>query len=207
MSVQGSAEKVGDIRQLPRLKGRKPRTLPPAGSPVISGLERKYQETLGSLKKLQEQEFDWEGFAGYEEATANFYLRLRELEKTLVCLEGSIRQFDPNWVYGRKRHMEPKVKRSSPMLPKNSFKPALISVLRRAAQPLTVKEIADESAKELGLPMNSRGERQRVWGLTYNALRASLDQGYVVCFEGSPARWSARPNSHSDGRREPRFGS
>ncbi len=158
-------------------------------SAVLNALERKYQETLGAKKALQESEYEWQGFDGFEMAETRYLERLSQLNTTLAALEKSIRTFDPDWL--RKRMMAPKVSRSSPHLPKGTLKPVIVKVLRDASEPLTVKDIAARVAQKLGLPMHRRDQRQRLWIGTYNALRSACDSGYVKCLDCHPAKWFA----------------
>jgi len=170
------------------------RKAPANPSPVLRSLERKYQETLGAKKKLQESEYEWQGFNGFEEAEHAYLQRLAQLDSTLAALEQSIREFDPDWQ--RKRLMEPKLLRATRALPKGSYSSALPKVMHAAEKPLTVKEISERIARELDLPMVTRDQRQKAYAATYNSLRRSLEKGYVECLDCQPAQWvSAAPTS------------
>lgn len=170
-----------------RLKGGPP-------NKSISGLERKYRETLGEIKKLREEELDWQGFDGFEQADATYKRRLKQLNDQLVAIEQSIRLFDPDWL--RKRHMAPLARRSSPLLSKGVFRKALLKILREAQQPLTVANIAENVARELILPMGTRAERQKMWQTTYNALRSLEARKSVTCLCSSPSLWLLGLKSH-----------
>ena len=164
-------------------------------SPVLSALEREYQQALGEKKKLQEAEYEWHGFNGFEMAEETYLRRLAQIEGTIKALERSIRIFDPEW--SRKRQMAPKVRRSSPKLPKGTFKPAFVEVLQATRDPLTVKEIAALAAQKLGVPMHSYEQQRRIWRQTYAALRSAYDRGYVICLDCHPSKWlSASLTSH-----------
>lgn len=166
----------------------------------MAGLERKYQETLGKLKELQEAEYEWQGFDGFELAEKYYQERLEQLQETLKAIRTTLLQFDPGW-NSRERFMEPKIKRTSPHSPKGSGTRALIKVLREGGEPLTVNEIAQRMALELGRPMKRRDQRQSVWSMAYSALQSALKAGYVECLGGKPAKWrEVAPNSHSEGR-------
>lgn len=172
---------------------RKPGTANP--SPVLNALERKYQEALGKKKTLQEAEYEWQGFDGFEMAETYYLQRLSQIDATLASLENAIREFDPDW--NRKRHMAPKVKRSSPLLPKGTLKPVLVKVLNTATEPLTVKEIAARVALELGLAVRDLDQKSRLYRATYNALRSAYDRGCVKCLDCHPNKWfSASLTSH-----------
>ena len=71
--------------------------VPSSGSHVIGGLERKYQETIGEIKQLDEALYEWDGRAGF--ALANKYeIELRARHRaSLVSLENSIRLLDSKW--------------------------------------------------------------------------------------------------------------
>ncbi|HEX4160255.1 MAG TPA: hypothetical protein VHY79_17455 [Rhizomicrobium sp.] len=194
-SCYDDAHKYAPLRAFPAPHEHQRKSLPRAGSPVLGGLERKYQETLGKKKQLQEAEYEWQGFDGFELAEKRYAELLTRVNSDLLMLENSIRMFDPDWT--RKRLMAPRVKRTSRLLPRNAFKIALVKVMRAAKEPLTVREITALIARNLDLPMHRRDQRQRVWNMAYNALRSSHKKGHVECSDCSPAKWFAvAPRSH-----------
>jgi hypothetical protein len=69
-----------------KLSRRKPSQLEPTGSPVLTALELKYREALGALKSLQEAEYNWQGFNGFDEAQKAYQERLLQLQRTLAAL-------------------------------------------------------------------------------------------------------------------------
>src|ERR1700733_1378730 len=104
---------------------RRPATNP---SPVLNALERKYQETLGSIKELKEAEYEWVGRDGYDLAEQWYRQRLFALEGMLANIETTSRAFDPLWK--RKALMVPIIPRTSrPLLDKNEFRTAFYAVV------------------------------------------------------------------------------
>lgn len=191
MVKETTAPEVGDgsRNRYPPPKERNRNTLPASPLQSVRGLERKYRETLGELKALQEAEYEWVGRDGFALAEQYYYQRLESLRGTLTTIEKAIRMFDSKWE--RKRQMAPTLlKSTSPLLRKGRLGKALIRILKEEAQPLLVMDLAGRLAATLHLPFGSLAQRQRVWGMTYSALRQFYNAGYVVSI-GKPAKWSA----------------
>lgn len=182
--------------RFPPPKPRNRNVLPANPNQSVRGLERKYRETLGELKTLQEAEYDWVGRDGFALAEKYYWDRLNALRATLVTIEKAIRMFDVEW--GRKRHMAPKViKNSQPLLPKGKLSKTLIHILRDEPQPLLVRELAERAAHVLKLPYQRRDQRQRVWSMTNSALHRFYDLGRVDVV-GKPAKWFAISSMSGD---------
>lgn len=160
----------------------------------ISGLEKKYRETLGELKKLREEEYDWQGFNGFELAEEAYSRQLQQLNDQLAAVEKTIRLFDPEW--RRKRQMAPLNRGTPHRLRRGAFKKAVMEVLREAVQPLTVAEIAQRAAIDLDLPMQSSEERQKSWMTTYAALQSLALKNVTICLSNSPSLWLLALKSH-----------
>ena len=186
-----SAPAVGDgsRNRYPPPKTRNRNTLPASPIQSVRGLERKYRETLGELKALQEAEYEWVGREGFALAEQYYYQRLESLRTTLTTIEKAIRMFDPKWE--RKRQMAPTPPKStSRLLPKGRLGKALIRVLKEEPEPLLVMDLAGRVAAALHLPFTSLDQRQRVWRMTYSALRQFYTAGYADSI-GKPAKWFA----------------
>ena|ERR1700743_2829351 len=159
-------------------------------------LERKYQETLGEIAKLEDAEYEWVGREGFGGAEQWWRDRLKRLHETLMTLEKSIRMFDPKWE--RKALMTPYKLGTPRRMPRGVFYMALIRTITAAEGPLLVSELAARTATNLGLPMDRRDQRQRHYGMASNALKGLRKQGYVGC-TGSPAKWFALPKNQDEG--------
>jgi hypothetical protein len=171
----------------PKTRDRKKRAT--ASTRAVSGLERKYQEMLGEIKKLESAEYEWVGVDGFKQAENYWRDRLTSLRSTLVALERSIRMFDPKWA--AKSSMVPKMTmHGRPLLPRGVFHSALVKVLRSASEALLIKDIVARIASALGLPTDRRDQRQRLYAMTYSSLRLNLAKGRVD-YVGVPAKWFA----------------
>jgi len=167
------------------------------GSHAITALERKFQETLGQLKQLDEAEYEWDKRSGFELAE-KYEAELRaRLRAALVSLENAIRLISPDW--DRKHLMKPKVTRQTrPMFPRGQFQNALIACLRKATAALTIYEIVEIVAPKLGLPNPTADQRRRMRIMARSSLRGYYDKGFVDCV-GEPAKWFVRNNQADAG--------
>jgi hypothetical protein len=167
------------------------------GSHAISALERKFQETLGQIKQLDEAEYEWDKRSGFDLAE-KYEAELRaRLRAALVSLENAIRLICPDW--NRKHLMKPKATRQTrPMFPRGQFQNAVITCLRRAVAPLTVYEIVEIVAPKLGLPNPTADQRRRMRIMARSSLRGYYDKGFVDCV-GEPAKWFARDSQADAG--------
>jgi hypothetical protein len=180
--------------QLPKQRVRK--KVPPSGTYAVGALERKYQDTLGEIKTLEGAEYEWVGKDGFKLAEDYWRDRQRSLHSTLIALEKSIRMFDQKW--SRKSLMVPTIRRNArPLFERTVFQKALIGLLRCATERLSILEIAEKLAPELGLPTPSAEQRARLRAMAYSSLRGYYDKGFVDC-EGTPPRWFVR-TSQADG--------
>jgi hypothetical protein len=166
------------------------------GSHAINALERKFQETLGQIKQLDEAEYEWDKRSGFALADRHERDLRAKLRAALVSLENAIRLICPEW--DRKHLMKPKVTRQTrPMFQRGRFQNALIGCLRVANGPLTIYEIVEIVAPKLGLPNPTADQRRRMRTMAYSSLRGYYDKGFVDC-EGETAKWFVR-NNQADG--------
>lgn len=195
--VLPAASEIAPRRFKPVYTGPRER-VPFSGSMSINALERKFQETLGEIKRLDEALYDWDGRDGFDLASKyEIELRARH-QAALISLENSIRILDPKC--DRKRLMAPKIKRGPrrPLFEDRKFQNALVALLRREPRGWSTNEIALELAPQLGLPNPTADQRRRMRGMAYGSLRKYYDKGLVDCVGSNPARWFAR--SHLETR-------
>ena len=181
-----------------KVKKRVRNKVPSSGTHAIDALERKYRETLGQIKQLDEALYEWDGRSGFDLAN-KYEIELRaRLRASLVSLENSIRLLDPKW--NRKHLLVPKIKhQTSPMFERTIFQTALVALLCRAAEPLTIFQIVAKLAPGLGLPNPSADQRRRLRAMADGTLRRYYVKGFVDCDEAKPARWFARKSQAEGG--------
>jgi hypothetical protein len=187
-------------RRFPEATKRIRNKVPASPIRAVSGMEEKYQRIMGEIKELESAEYDWVGREGFKMAEDYYRDRMNHLKSTLWALEKSIRQFDPKWT--RKALMTPKrTNLTRPLGKRNTLQDALVQILRRATQPLTIPELVLNVGAKLGLKTRTHDQRAVLYRRLYGSLRRYYDKGFVDCIDcdGSPNKWWAvEPTSQAE---------
>lgn len=101
---------------------------------------------------------------------------LHQLQADLACLDGVIRQFDPDYPL---EAIRPRYRRQATAAEMGSMSRAVLDTLRRAGEPLSVPEIAKRIIVERGLDQGDRALYRNMSKRVSMALRYQRTNGMV----------------------------
>lgn len=101
---------------------------------------------------------------------------LHQLQADLACLDGVIRQFDPDYPL---EAIRPRYRRQASAAEMGSMSRAVLDTLRRASEPLSVPEIAKRIIVERGLNQSDRALYRNMSKRVSMALRYQRTNGMV----------------------------
>ncbi len=113
---------------------------------------------------------------------------LHQLQADLACLDGVIRQFDPDYPL---EAIRPRYRRQATAAEMGSLSRAVLDTLRRAGEPLSVPEIAKRIIAERGLDQGDRALYRNMSKRVSMALRYQRTNGMVeeTGMEGMDTVW------------------
>lgn len=113
---------------------------------------------------------------------------LHQLQADLACLDGVIRQFDPDYPL---EAIRPRYRRQATAAEMGSMSRAVLDTLRRADEPLSVPEIAKRIIAERGLDQGDRALYRNISKRVSMALRYQRTNGMVEesGMTGEKATW------------------
>ena len=135
---------------------------------VISGLRKKRAELSGELIAAEK--------------------RVLQIRSDLDCLDGAIRLFDPTAEPGKIRPV--RVRRTPGMIPRGQCSRAILDMLRRAAEPMTVREIAAQLAADYRIDVGAKGAMNALVTKVRNTL--THQRGLVSELRGGAKVWRVK---------------
>jgi hypothetical protein len=158
------------------------------GTHVVAGLQRTYETILGEKKRLEKAEYEWEGVENYQMALDYYEQATRVLDNLLNAIETTIRLFEPKWDRSKP---QPRVRQLGPKTSKqrSDIVASVFEILRSALAPLTIAEIAQKVAVNLGVKTTRRDQRERMYSAVHSNLKRYHAKGLVVRTPDKPARW------------------
>jgi hypothetical protein len=135
---------------------------------VISGLRKKRAELSGELIAAEK--------------------RVLQIRADLDCLDGAIRLFDPE---AEPRKIRPvQARRMSGPIPRGQCSRAVLDMLRRADQPMTVREIAAQLAADYRMDAGNKGAMDALVAKGRNTL--ARQKGLASELSGATRVWRPR---------------
>ena len=172
----------------------KTNTGPRRHNPVIDSLKKLYRRHLGELawieappKTMARKSRDRDSF---EAATPDRARRAVEIRGDLPHLAHVIRIYDPEWDEAAARPIRPKAKNKATPKPQQGWALAALTVLRDAAEPLTMADVVSIICDKYDIAADTVFERQRFHTAVNNALRRNRHNRLLIKHEGQPTRWS-----------------
>ena len=154
---------------------------------AVPALERAYETILGEKERLANAEYGMESAEEHDLAFREWKRTVITLDNLLEALETTIKLFHPQW---DRRSMKPKVRRLSRNLAGvNAIVNSMFEVMRAVKSPLTVADIAERIAKDLGLKRTIRDQRRRHHVAVTSALSRYEEKGLVKRIHGKPNKW------------------
>ena len=135
---------------------------------VISGLRKKRAEVSGDLIAAEK--------------------RILQLRADLDCLDGAIRLFDPTAEPGKIRPV--RVRRTPGMIPRGQCSRAILDMLRRAAEPMTVREIAAQLAEDYRVDASDKDAMHELVAKVRNTL--THQRGLASELRGGAKAWRVK---------------
>ena len=135
---------------------------------VISGLRKKRAELSGDLIAAEK--------------------RILQLRADLDCLDGAIRLFDPE---AEPRKICPvRLRRTPGAIPRGQCSRAILDMLRRAAEPMTVREIAAQLAADYRIDAAAAGVMNALVPKVRNTL--AHQRGVASELRGGAKAWRVK---------------
>jgi hypothetical protein len=152
---------------------------------AVGTLTDKYARLKGELEVLEKDAEDANGVAEIDEAIVRIDRRRREIEDSLMHIEEVVWLFDQSWDPAAVRP----IRLQRVKFPPGAISKAAYDVLRRAARPMSTREIAREVAVSLGIEELTETNIAPIDIAIASNLPRRVGDGIQV-EEGPPRLWS-----------------
>lgn len=147
--------------------------------------ERRYRLALGEYERAEMPTETIMGLEALDEADRRIQARKQVLKEKMANLNYLLRlHVDPEWTPYHLTPLHPRKTRR-----KGSIAKAAYQALRRAAEPMKVRDISMAIAEGLGIDPRENRDLSRLDASVRASLKERVNDGTVVEVEGRPTRW------------------